>query len=108
MPDAPVASVADPEPTAVKPKRERKPKAVAPEVVAQSAAMPPEQAVEPVAEKPKRVRKVKADANSPVVEPMVAAAPIPQQAAPQMASAIDADNSGEEPRRGWWQRTFGE
>ena len=94
-PAEPVAEVAvDPVQVAAaeKPKRVRKkaaPKADqdAEPVAADPAPAEPEQA----AEKPKRVRKPKAEA---------------AQAAPVAAQTADATE--EPPRRGWWQRTFGQ
>jgi ribonuclease E len=74
---------------------------------------------EPAPAKPKRTRRKKADAET------VGAEPAPAEVAPEAAeaetapSAANDSNGGEEtpadekaaagkPRRGWWQRTFGE
>ncbi len=107
-----------------KPKRTRKKKA---DVEAEAAAEAP--AVEAVAEeaaekpKPKRTRKKKVEpvAEEAAVEAApavteVAAAPAEAPAAAAPASeAVTADPAAEaesdengEPRRGWWQRTFGQ
>ncbi|OYX93092.1 MAG: ribonuclease E/G, partial [Novosphingobium sp. 35-62-5] len=100
----PVADEA-PAPVAEKPKRVRKKKVEAePVVVAEEAPAsivdaPAEASV--AAEKPKRVRKKKADAvaaDAAPSETVTADAP-----AEEAASADDSS----EPRRGWWQRTFG-
>ena len=105
-----------------KPKRTRKKKA---DVEAEAAAAAEAPAVEVVAEevvekpKPKRTRKKKVE---PVAEEAaVEAAPAvtevaaaPAEAAPA-SEAVTADPAAEaesdengEPRRGWWQRTFGQ
>ena len=108
-------AVAEPaaEEAPAKPKRTRKKKADA--VVAEAPAEPASEAVgEPVAEeapvKPKRTRKKKADAvvaEAPA-EPAVEVAAEPE-AAPVAADAEAADEApAEPPRRGWWQRTFGD
>ncbi|WP_218035987.1 MULTISPECIES: Rne/Rng family ribonuclease [Sphingobium] len=112
-PEAPVAEEAP-----AKPKRTRRKKA---DPVVEEAA-PAETA--PVAEeapaKPKRTRRKKAD---PVVEEAAAAEAAPAVEAPVEAAAPaetaetvtvdgDAESAGENedgtPRRGWWQRTFGQ
>jgi ribonuclease E len=102
------AVVEAPEPVAeeapAKPKRTRRKKA---DVEAEAAVAP---APEPVAEeapaKPKRTRRKKAD-----VEAEAAVAPAPEPVAePEVAAeAAPADaEASPTPRRGWWQRTFGE
>ncbi len=109
-----------------KPKRTRKKKA---DVEAEAAAAAEAPAVEVVAEevaekpKPKRTRKKKVEpvAEEAAVEAApavteVAAAPAEAPAATAPASeAVTADPAAEaendengEPRRGWWQRTFGQ
>jgi ribonuclease E len=103
-----VAVAAEPEAAEeapAKPKRTRRKKAeaeapaveAAPEPVAETA---PEAATEEAPAKPKRRSRAKAAA--PVaqdLEPTAAAEPVP----------VDGEAVGEdgEPRRGWWQRTFG-
>ena len=90
-----------------KPKRTRRKKAeaeapaveTAPEPVAETA---PEPAAEEAPAKPKRRSRAKAAA--PVaqdLEPTAAAEPVPADGEPE---ALGEDG---EPRRGWWQRTFG-
>jgi ribonuclease E len=127
--DAPIVdsepAVAEPvaEEAPAKPKRTRRKKAdVEAPAEAVTEAAP---AVEPVAEeapaKPKRTRRKKADAveaEAPVVE-----APVVEDAAPAVVEPVapadvaeaepavgDAETAeeGGEPRRGWWQRTFGQ
>ncbi|SEJ00728.1 RNAse E [Sphingobium sp. AP50] len=101
---APVAEEAP-----AKPKRTRRKKA---DVVAEEA---PVAEAAPAAEeapaKPKRTRRKKADV---VAEAVAVEAPAEVEAAPMAepvaAEAAPADAEAEEgaPRRGWWQRTFGE
>ncbi|WP_322964316.1 Rne/Rng family ribonuclease [Sphingomonas fuzhouensis] len=100
---APVAEVEAEAPA--KPKRVRK--KAAPKV----AAEPATEEAAPVAEaeapaKPKRVRKKAAPkvAAEPVAEEAPAAEPTP---AAEPAEAEAETTTGETPRRGWWQRTFG-
>ncbi|UZW55262.1 ribonuclease E/G [Sphingobium sp. JS3065] len=111
-PEAPSAEEAP-----AKPKRTRRKKAVTSEV----------EAVEPVAEeaapaaeeapaKPKRTRRKKADAV--VVEEAVAVEAVPavEASASESVEAVTLDDGAEaadegedgSPRRGWWQRTFGQ
>ncbi|WP_336967982.1 Rne/Rng family ribonuclease [Sphingobium aromaticiconvertens] len=104
---------------APKPKRTRKKKVDA--EAAPGVAAPVEAAVEEPAPKPKRTRKKKADVvteEAPVVE-VKAPAPATQPAlADAQASEAGAEGSAPEgdegenadgsPRRGWWQRTFGQ
>ena len=108
--EAPAAPVVDApaveEAVAEKPKRTRKKK-----VEADAPAEPveaPAPAPAPVAEeeapaKPKRTRKKKVEAD---VE--AAADPAPAEAKAEEAPAADPDAPAEPPRRGWWQRTFGD
>ncbi|MFM5913534.1 MAG: Rne/Rng family ribonuclease [Chakrabartia godavariana] len=106
--EAPAAPVVDApaveEAVAEKPKRTRKKK-----VEADAPAEPVEApAPAPVAEeavpaKPKRTRKKKVEAD---VE--AAADPAPAEAKAEEAPAADPDAPAEPPRRGWWQRTFGD
>lgn len=128
---APAAEAAEAEPEApadepaaaaeapVKAKRTRRKKATDPVVEAGDAApvsdgLPaPDTATEEEAPpaKPKRTRRKKADAPvaEPVAEPVEAApAEAEQDAAEEDAAATgDAAGGGSQPRRGWWQRTFG-
>lgn len=109
-PEAVVEVAPEPEPVAevaaAKPKRSRRKKdEPAPEIVA--APEPVIEAVpEPVAEapaaKPKRSRKkpaVEAVAEPAAAEPAAAAEPVAEAAEPAAPAAP--------PRKGWWQRTFG-
>jgi ribonuclease E len=115
-----VSEVAEAEPAA-KPKRTRRKKADVTEEAAAEAA--PQVAEEEPAAKPKRTRRKKADIDAavavpePVAEPAaaeadVAVAQAPASPAAQAAAEGDAQTAGGEdsdgtPRRGWWQRTFG-
>ncbi len=108
--EAPVAAEAEAEPAA-KPKRSRRKTAEAP--VEAEAEAPVEPQVEPVAEvaaepapaKPARARRKKAasDDSGDVTVPSE------DQPAQDAESAAAGDEVGEDgsPRRGWWQRTFG-
>ncbi|WP_395333709.1 ribonuclease E/G [Novosphingobium sp. BL-8H] len=94
-----------PAPVEEKPKRTRRKKAepaeAAAAVVVEEAPAPA-----PAAEKPKRTRRKKADPVEATAEPVaeVVAEPVPAEAAaPAEEAAADVA-----PRRGWWQRTFGE
>lgn len=102
--EAPVDVVAE-EAVAEKPKRTRKKKGDADVAEAAVEAAPepaPAPAVEePAAEKPKRTRKKKVDAEA---APEAAA----EAPASDDASASEAEGSTDSPRRGWWQRTFGD
>ena len=99
----PVADVADAVPA--KPKRSRrKPAEAAVEVTAEPVAVAePEPEAAPVAEaapaKPKRSRRKPAEA--------AAAAEAVVEAAPEPAPAPEASEPAPPPRKGWWQRTFG-
>ena len=111
-PEAPVAEEAP-----AKPKRTRRKKAepVADEAAAAEAA-PEAPAADAAPAKPKRTRRKKAD---PVVEEVAAAEAAPsadtpaEAASPETGDTVtmdgEADATGEGgPRRGWWQRTFGQ
>ena len=104
--EAPVEVAAE-EAVAEKPKRTRKKKVDADGAEAAVEAAPgpepeaPAAAEEAVAEKPKRTRKKKVDAEA---APEAAA----EAPASDDASASDAEGSTDSPRRGWWQRTFGD
>jgi ribonuclease E len=123
--DVAAEPVAEPvaEEAPAKPKRTRRKKADEPvaEAVAEAepAATEPVEAAEEAPARPKRTRRKKAD--EPVaeavaeVEPAVtepaeaATAEEPEVRANDAEPAQDADASDQSPpRRGWWQRTFGE
>ncbi len=107
------------EETPAKPKRTRRKKT---DVAAEAAAQVEAPAVEPEAEakpKPKRTRRKKADAiaeeTAPVAAEAAAETPVPAEPATLedvQAISADAPETAEEeggtPRRGWWQRTFGQ
>jgi ribonuclease E len=104
--DAPVA----------KPKRTRRKKADAegePAAVVEAAEEAAPAAAEAApAEKPKRTRRKKAEPAVDAVEVAPDAAPVAEAAVPaDDAAPQDSGSDGEgadgEPRRGWWQRTFG-
>jgi ribonuclease E len=111
-PEAPVAEEAP-----AKPKRTRRKKADP--VVEEAAAAEAAPAAEEAPAKPKRTRRKKVD---PVVETAAAEAapaaeaPVEAAAPAETAEAVtvngDAEEAGEgedgAPRRGWWQRTFGQ
>ncbi|MBD3728532.1 MAG: ribonuclease E/G [Sphingomonadales bacterium] len=98
-----------------KPKRTRRKKVEEPAADEQPAAEAPASEEAPAAEdkpKPKRTRRKKAE-EAPVVEdaePIAAPAPAEPVAEPAEAPAAEAEAPAEDgaPRRGWWQRTFGE
>lgn len=125
-PVAEVAVEAAPEPAAdavtaeveaeapAKPKRTRRKKTDSVETEAPAAEAPAAEvaAQAPAAEaeaeapaKPKRTRRKKGE--SPEAEAAVAEAPAEEPAAAEPADAAPADENPGEPRRGWWQRTFG-
>ncbi|WP_395395144.1 ribonuclease E/G [Novosphingobium sp. BL-8A] len=104
-PVAEVVAEEAPAPAAEKPKRTRRKKAEPAETVAEVVA---EEAPAPAAEKPKRTRRKKAEPAEAAAEPAVTEAvaePAPAEAAAPAEEAAPADAT---PRRGWWQRTFGE
>ncbi|NKI99189.1 ribonuclease E/G [Novosphingobium sp. SG707] len=114
--EAAPAEAAPAEPAAeeapAKPKRVRRKKADAAPVEAVVEAAPAEPAAEEAPAKPKRVRRKKADA-APVEAPVEAApAEVAVEAAPvetpTEAAPAAEDDASASPRRGWWQRTFGE
>ncbi|WP_294333778.1 ribonuclease E/G [uncultured Sphingomonas sp.] len=104
---APAAVEAPAEEAPAKPKRTRRKKA---DVEAEAAPAAVEAPAEEAPAKPKRTRRKKADTvaeaapEAPAVE-----APAAQEAPAADEAAAEADTSAEEgqPRRGWWQRTFG-
>ena len=96
---------------AEKPKRTRRKKAdLVAEAEAEAEAPPAPAAEEAPAEKPKRTRRKKADVAAEA-ETDVAPAEPEAPATPPAAAQAKAGDAGEtaigEPRRGWWQRTFG-
>ena len=103
-PEAPVAEEAP-----AKPKRTRK-KKVEP-VAEEAAVVEAAPAAEEAPAKPKRTRKKKVE---PVVEEVAAVEAAPAVEAPaQTAEAVTSNGEAEAeddgtPRRGWWQRTFGQ
>ncbi|KTT70225.1 Rne/Rng family ribonuclease [Sphingomonas endophytica] len=96
-----------------KPKRTRRKKADATVAEAADAAPVADALPAPVAEeapaKPKRTRKKKVA--EPVADAAAAAAAAPETAAEEAPEAPVAtgatDDAAAQPRRGWWQRTFG-
>jgi ribonuclease E len=115
---AALEAVAAPEPeapveAAEKPKRGRRKKAdtaeAAPETAPEAEAASDPLAEEPAA-KPKRTRRAKAVAADAPAEPTaVAPADAPNETQPVGSGERNDDEEGEDgqPRRGWWQRTFG-
>ena len=114
---------------APKPKRTRRKKADVEDAAAEPA--PADAAAEPAPEKPKRTRRKKADVDAeaeaaPAPEPEAPVKPkrTRKKAEPAAAKASSAEaktqaeseqpdadtpaSEGGKPRRGWWQRTFGE
>ena len=97
-----------------KPKRTRRKKADADAAPAVEAEVAATEAEAPA--KPKRTRRKKAEpATVDAVEAASASAPVEQPSAPVAETAdatpADADAAAEDgatPRRGWWQRTFGQ
>ena len=119
--EAPVAQAAAVEVAAeeapAKPKRVRRKKAPAAEAAAEvveaataeAAAEAPVAAAEEAPAKPKRVRRKKADAapaEAPLAEVATEVVVEAEPAAPVAETAEEDASSA--PRRGWWQRTFGE
>ena len=111
-PETPAEVAAEPaaaEEAPAKPKRTRKKKA---DAAAEVTAEPPAEAVQAeaapaeaeVPAKPKRTRKKKVEAEA-VEAPVEAEAPA---AAETPAVEAEAEEEPAQPRRGWWQRTFGE
>ena len=113
--EAPVEAA--PEEAPAKPKRTRRKKA---DIEAEAAPVEAvaEPTPEPAAEeapveapaKPKRTRRKKADveAEAAAEAPAEAAPAVAKAAAAQPAETGDAGEAPAKPRRGWWQRTFGE
>ena len=104
----------------VKPKRRTRRKKVDVEASADTVAeTAPEPAAEETPAKPKRTRRKKAAAEEPVAADAAAEESSPPAPAPEPEPAVETAAEGEAtpaeddgpaapPRRGWWQRTFGE
>ena len=99
--EEPAAAAAPVEEAPVKPKRTRKKKVEAEAEAEPAAPAAEEPAAEAPPAKPKRTRKKAAEPapEGAASEPVAEAAP---------AAAEPADDTPATPRRGWWQRTFGE
>ncbi len=113
--EAPVAVEAPAEEAPAKPKRTRRKKA---DVEAEAAPAAVEAPAEEAPAKPKRTRRKKTDtAAEATPEAPAVEAPVAKEAAPAAAAeaeeapaadgASDASSEDGQPRRGWWQRTFG-
>ena len=114
--EAPVAVEAPAEEAPAKPKRTRRKKA---DVEAEAAPAPVEApAAEEAPAKPKRTRRKKADAvaeaapeapavEAPVAQDVTPAAEAETEEAPAADSTSETTGEDGQPRRGWWQRTFG-
>ncbi|HUD95701.1 ribonuclease E/G [Sphingobium sp.] len=113
--DAAPAAAQEPAPEApAKPKRTRKKKVAEPAAEAEAAPAVEEVVAEPAPAKPKRAprkKKVAEPAPEVVAEAAEAAAPVVQALVSETEPAEEGA-AGEEgeggPRRGWWQRTFGQ
>ncbi|MDP5279400.1 ribonuclease E/G [Sphingomonas sp. DG1-23] len=103
---APEAPVAVAEEAPAKPKRARRKKADAEAPVEAAADTAPAVIAEAPAEKPRRSRR---KAAAPAAEAAAEAPvePVAQDLAPEGSDAEGDTSPGGEPRRGWWQRTFG-
>ncbi|WP_414902441.1 Rne/Rng family ribonuclease [Sphingomonas flavalba] len=103
-----------PEPAAepeVAEKPKRAPRRKAPAKTAAAKAVPAEvvtadTAAEPAPEKPKRTRRAPAKKAAAAAAPAEAEAP-PAAVAAAEATGDAANDENDQPRRGWWQRTFG-
>ena len=112
--EAPVAAEPDAVEAPAKPKRVRKSKVDA--AVAEVAVIEPEPSAEPAAsdepaEKPKRSRKKVVAAEPALTADAEPAAPKASRAKASAAKAAEttaAEADDGPPRRGWWQRTFGD
>jgi ribonuclease E len=102
--EPPIAETAPAEEAQPKPKRRRSKKAEAEVAVVEPAPpeAPPAQTAEDAAPPSKPARKRRSKAAEEPAQPEPAA----EEPAPVPAANNDTDN-GAEPRRGWWQRTFG-
>jgi ribonuclease E len=104
---APVAVEAPAEEAPTKPKRTRRKKA---DVEAEAAPVAVEAPAEEAPAKPKRTRRKKADvAAEAAPEAPAVEAPVAQDVTPaaEEPAAEEAPAEDGQPRRGWWQRTFG-
>ena len=107
--EAPVVE-AEPVAGAPKPKRTRRRKADAEPAVAEEAPAPAEAEAAPAPKKRRAPRRKAAEAEVEAVEATPApepTAPEPVAAEPVNAEDAAADGENPTPRRGWWQRTFG-
>ncbi len=117
--EAPVAEAPAEKPKRVRAPRKKKvaepvaeeaPAELTPDITAETAETAPDAAEEAPAEKPKRKRaprKAKVAEQEPA-ETAEVSEPAPAAEAPAEAPAADAPEPDAKPRRGWWQRTFGE
>ncbi|WP_267396156.1 MULTISPECIES: ribonuclease E/G [unclassified Sphingomonas] len=115
-PEAPAAAAETPveaeaEPAPAKPKRTRKKAPAADAAAPAPVEAAPEAAAAPAAKPRRRTRKPAAEAapveEAPVIEAAEADALPAAEAAPANDRTDGDDQSGDTPRRGWWQRTFG-
>jgi ribonuclease E len=109
--EAPDASAAELTP---KPKRSRRKATEAPVEATHAEVAPTEEpGAEPAPAKPARARRKKAgsDAPSDATNDVGGDAAVPSDAQPariaESAAAVEEDGEDGNPRRGWWQRTFG-
>ena len=106
--EPPIAETEATEEPAPKPKRRRSKKAAEAEVAVPEPARaeaPPAETADQAAEPPKAARKRRSKKAEPEPQPTEAATEEPVSVPP--ANNDTAADSGSEPRRGWWQRTFG-
>ncbi|WP_237751564.1 ribonuclease E/G [Sphingobium sp. DC-2] len=113
------AAEAPAEEAPAKPKRTRRKKAdAAAEAEAAPAAPAPAEAEAEAPAKPKRTRRKKAEVAAeaepaaaeaaPVTEPVSADVAEPAAMESAEGGEVQAEEDGASPRRGWWQRTFGQ
>ena len=118
--EAPAMVEEEAAPAPAAPKRGRRKKvdiaAEAEAAAAQAAPVVDAPAAEEAPAKPKRARRKKADTVTEAAAAPVVEAPVVAEAAPETGTAetisADGDENGQNedgtPRRGWWQRTFGQ
>ena len=118
--EAPAMVEEEAAPAPAAPKRGRRKKvdiaAEAEAAAAQAAPVVDAPAAEEAPAKPKRTRRKKADTVTEAAAAPVVEAPVADEAAPEIGTAetisADGDENGQNedgtPRRGWWQRTFGQ